>query len=475
MRYETTLRRSVTPLLLALALAGCATVPKLDANSTPHVPNTFKEADSQWTKLPAAAAQPQGEWWKVFADPTLDNLIARADRDNLSIQAASARLSQARALFKQTDAERSLHVDASAGAVRQEGDNTALGSHNAAGQPEPGSLGQVTLNASYEMDLFGKLAGASNAAALDANSKEALLASTRLIVQTDVAQTYFALRALDAERTLVRDTVKAYRGTQAVTERLYREGEVAELDFQRIQAQVAETESQALELDQRRATLEHALAVLVGEAASDFKLDEAGWDGTLPVIPAGVPSTVLARRPDVLAAESDLLAAETRVGVAKTAWFPSLTLTSYGGYASSQLHDFFRWPLRAWGIGALADLPIFDGGRRTAGINYADAQAGESLAHYREHVLTAFRDVEDQLSTLRILGQQSDVQARAVAASSRATVLSDSRYRNGQVSQLDLLDAQRNELSDRRLAVQVRSQQYQSTIALIRALGGSWS
>ncbi len=475
MRYDTTLRYTVTPLLLALALAGCATMPKLDPGSTPAVPSSFKETNSQWSKLPPAAAQLHGEWWKAFADPALDALITQADHDNLTIQAASARLAQARALFKQADANRALHVDASAGAVRQDGENSPLSTRNAAGRQIPGNMGQVTLNASYEVDLFGRLAGTSNAAALDANSKEALLASTRLIVQTDVAQTYFALRALDTERTLVRDTIKAYRATQAVTERLYREGEVSALDYERIKAQVAETESQALELDQRRATLEHALALLIGEAASNFKLDEARWEGLPPVIPAGIPSTVLARRPDILAAEDSLLAAQARIGVAKTAWLPSLSLTSYGGYASSQLSDLFRWPLRAWGIGALADLPILDGGRRRAGINLADAQASESLANYREQVLTAFKDVEDQLSTLRILDQQSDVQAHAVAASSRATELSDVRYRNGQVSQLDLLDAERSELNDRRLALQIRAQQYQSTIGLIRALGGGWS
>lgn len=474
MTYQTTLRRTLTPLMLALALAGCVTAPKLDPNSTPAVPSAFKEADSHWTTLPQAAAQPQGEWWKVFGDPTLDDLIARANQGNLSIQAASARLSQARALFKQVDADRALQVSASAGAVRQEGQNSVLSTRNAAGQLEPGSMGQVTLNASYEVDLFGKLSGTSNAASLDAKSREELVASARLVVQTDVAQTYYAIRATDAERNLVRDTVKAYRATQTVTEHLYREGEVSELDYQRIQAQVAETESQALELDQRRATLEHALALLMGEAASNFKLDEAVWDGAPPLIPSGIPSTVLARRPDVLAAENDLLAAQQRIGVAKAAWFPDLSLTSYGGYASSDLHNFFSWSTRAWGIGALANLPILDGGRREAGVNLADAKASESLAEYREHVLTAFKDVEDQLSTLRILEQQSDIQAQAVKASSRATVLSDSRYRNGQVNQLDLLEAQRSELTDRRLAVQVRSQQYQSTIALIRALGGGW-
>ena len=475
MPHTIQLRLIATPLLLAMVLAGCASAPRLDSKSTPPVPAAFKETSGEWSALPSSAVQPHGAWWKAFDDAALDELIGRANRDNLTIQAAAARLSQARALYQHAEADRLPQLDAGAGTVRQEGANSPLSKINKAGQLEPGELGQATLNATYEVDIFGRQAGNANATGLDAQSKAALLESTRLIVLTDVAQTYFALRAIDTERALVRDTVQAYRATQSVTERLYREGEVAELDYSRIRAQVAETEAQAFELDQRRATLEHALALLVGEAPADFKLDESAWNNVLPVIPAGVPSAVLVRRPDVLSAASELLAAQARVGVAKTAWFPTISLTANGGYASSELGNLFRWPARAWGVGALVDLPIFDGGRRNAGIQYADAQASESLARYRERVLTAFKDVEDQLSTLRILSSESDVQAQAVAATSRATVLSDSRYRNGLVSQLDLLEAQRSELSDRRLALQVRSQQFQSTIALIRALGGGWS
>ncbi|MBU2408038.1 MAG: TolC family protein, partial [Gammaproteobacteria bacterium] len=198
------------------------------------------------------------------------------------------------------------------------------------------------------------------------------------------------------------------------------------------------------------------------------------WSTVLPTIPAGVPSTVLARRPDVSAAQKSVLAAQSRVGVAQTAWFPSISLTGAGGYASPELGDLFKWSARSWGIGALLSLPLFDGGRREANVQTASAQLDGALASYREQVLTAFKDVEDQLSSLRILEAQSEVQARAVASSKRATVLSDSRYRNGLVSQLDLLDARRSELRNRRQALQVRSAQYQATVGLIRALGGAW-
>jgi len=183
---------------------------------------------------------------------------------------------------------------------------------------------------------------------------------------------------------------------------------------------------------------------------------------------------VLARRPDVSAAQSAMLAAQARVGVARAAWFPSVSLTGAGGYASPELGDLFKWSARAWSVGALLSLPLLDGGRREAGVQGAQAQLDAALASYRGQVLTAFREVEDQLSSLRLLEEQAEAQARAVASASRATLLSDSRWRNGLVSQLELLDARRSELRNRRQALQVKSAQYQACVALIRALGGGW-
>jgi multidrug efflux system outer membrane protein len=454
-------------LLIALILAACASVPAIDPASLPAAPVAFKEGDGQWTRAAPAEAQPRGEWWKAFSDATLDDLVARADRNNASIQVAAARLAQARSLVKSADADRLPQVGLGAGATRS---NLPPISENG----RPRTVTQVGADLSYEVDLFGRLAQASKAARLDANARDALLQSTRLLVQAEVAQTYLALRALDTERALVRRTVVTYRDTLDLTERRHRAGDVAELDVSRARTEVAATESEALALDRRRAELEHALAVLVGEVSSQFALNEGDWATALPVIPAGVPSTVLTRRPDVSAAQSSLLAAQQRVGVAKAAWFPSVSLTASGGYASPELGDLFKWSARAWGVGALLSLPIFDGGRREAGILGARAEMDAALAQYREQILVAFRDVEDQLAALRLLADQADAQARAVSSASRTTALSDARYRNGLVNQLDLLDAQRSELRNRRQALQVRSAQYQATVGLVRALGGSW-
>jgi multidrug efflux system outer membrane protein len=456
-------------LFFLLLLAGCASSPpQIDPSALPAVPASFKEGDGRWTTAAPAEAQPRGEWWKAFSDPVLDDLVERADRNNTSIQVAAARLAQARAFVRATDADRSVQVGVGASANRLQG---IVGGSSGPAR----SLFAAGADLSYEVDLFGRLAQATDAAVLDARSREGLLQSTRLLVQAEVAQTYLALRALDTERTLVRSTVGAYRETLALTERRYRAGDVAELEVARSRTEVAATESEALALDRRRAELEHALAVLIGEPASNFEMRVAEWNTALPLIPPGVPGTVLSRRPDVSAAQSTMLAAQARVGVAQAAWFPNVALTATGGYASPELSDLFQWSSRAWAIGVLASLPLFDGGRREAGVQSASAELDAALAGYREQILVAFRDVEDQLAALRLLAEQAEAQERAVTSASRSTALSDARYRGGYVSQLDLLDAQRSELRNRRQALQVRSAQYQATVALVRALGGGWN
>jgi outer membrane protein, multidrug efflux system len=464
-------RWALAPLLAALVLAGCASAPVVEPVAPPAAPAAFKELDGRWAALAPAEAQARGEWWKAFADPQLDALIERADRGNTGIQLAAARLAQARALLRSADADRWPQVGVSAGAARQT-------TSPAVGTTAPGTLLNAGASVSYEPDLFGRLAKASNAAALDAQSREALVQSTRLLVQSDVAQTYFALRAIDAERALVRQTVAAYSDTLRLTERRYQAGDVAELDLARVRTEVAATESQALALERSRAEVEHALAVLLGALPSalavDEKAGETDWAGALPQVPPGVPSTVLARRPDVAAAQRAMQAAQLRVGIAQSAWFPDVSLTASGGFASADIGDLFKWSARAWGVGALLSLPVFDGGRREAGVQSANAQWDAAAASHREQVLVAFREVEDQLSALRLLADQAGSQAQAVDSASRATVLSTSRYRNGYVSQLELLDARRSELANRRQALQVRAAQYQATVGLIRALGGGW-
>lgn len=456
----------LAPLAAALLLAGCATaLPELPAQPAP--PAQFKEAGERWTVAAPAEAQPRGEWWQAFGDPVMAQLVERAGLHNTDIHQAAARLAQARALVRGTQADRLPQVGLGAGVTRQAGANTASGA-------TPATLGQAAASFSWELDLFGRLSRTRDAAALDAQSREALLQSTRLAVQSETAQTYLTLRALDTERALVRETVAAYQDSLRLTQRRFQAGDIAELDVVRVQTDLAATEAEAIALDRRRAELEHGLAVLVGEAASQFSLAPVEWRTALPHIPAGIPGTVLARRPDVAAAQSSMLAAQARVGVAQAAWFPDVALTGAGGFASPELGDLFKWSARAWSVGALLSLPIFDGGRRESVRAGAQAQLDLALASYRGQVLVAFKEVEDQLAALRLLHEQDLAQARAVEAARRATQLSDTRYRNGLVSQLELLDARRSELRNRRQALQVKASQYLATVGLIRAIGGGW-
>lgn len=468
------MKRFVLSTLAAAALAGCASPALVDPAALPATPAAFKETQGgsqgaslgAWAPTAPAEAQTRGEWWRSFGDPALNALVDRAAQANTSVQAAAARLAQARALLGRAKADRWPEVGVSAGVSRQSNPETGW---------RPANLGQAGVGVAYEPDLFGRLSRAANAAELDAQAREALLQSAKLAAQADVAQAYFALRALDAERAIVTDTLTAHRNTLRLVESRRRAGDVAELEVARVRTELASTESEAFALEAQRALLEHAIAVLVGEPASGFALASSDWSGALPQVPAGVPSTVLARRPDVAGALRQMQAAQARVGVAQAAWFPNLSLTASGGYASPELSDVFKWSARSWAVGALLSLPVFDGGRRQAGVDSAQAALDEQVAGYRDKVLVALREVEDELATLRLLADQSQAQRSAVEASALATRLSESRYRNGLVSQLELLDAQRSELRSRRQAVQVRVAQYQATISLIRALGGDWS
>jgi len=322
-------------VLVSLFLSACATsLPEISADKLPAEPPA--EFKGKWTLAQPAEAQPRGEWWKAFNDPVLDGLIERADQGNASVRVAAARLAQARALVRSTNADRSPQVGLGAGARRAQG---IVG-----GDAGPArNLFTLGADFSYEVDLFGRLSHGVQAAKLDAQAQEGLLQSARLLVQASVAQTYLALRALDAERALVQTTLITYRETLSLTERRWRAGDVAELDVARASTEVSATESEYLALERRRAELENALAVLVGETPSKFSLQDAEWNTALPTIPAGVPSTVLTRRPDVSAAQQSMLAAQSRVGVAKAAWFPNVALTGFGGYASTDIDDLLQW------------------------------------------------------------------------------------------------------------------------------------
>jgi multidrug efflux system outer membrane protein len=449
-------------LSLVLAVAACASAPER-APASVTVPTEFRHPGAAASAAPASTPT----WWQVFQDADLDRLETQAAAGNTSLQTAAARLARARALVHSADAARYPQIGVHAGVSRQGGPII-----NAAGSE--GTLVTALADLSWEADVFGRLRQGVDAAALDAQSQEALLRDTRLLVQANVAQTYFELRALDAERALVDAAANAWRETVTITGQRLRSGSVAELEYVRAQAELATIESEAQALQRRRAELEHAIALLAGVPASSFELPPQEWRAALPGIPAGVPAEVLTRRPDIAAAQRAVQAAQARAGLARTAWFPTLSLTASGGSASPDLGQLLQTATRAWSIGALVGGVLFDGGRREAGVQLADADLEAAAAGYREQILTALREVEDQLSSVQLLAAQSRTASTAVDLGRRATLMAESRYRSGLASQLDVLDARRTELRNERDALQVRSAQYQATVRLIRALGGGW-
>lgn len=471
----------VAPLLAAL-LTACA-APVFQQPSV-TVPAAFKESavpltatdGTRWKVGQPAESQPRGQWWLVFHDTTLDDLIAQAASANASLEVAAARLKQARAVAGIAAADRIPQVGINAGAQRG---RTAPG---AAGLPAdagaaPTNLFQAGLTASYEVDLFGRVAANVGATRLDAAAASATYRSVLLSLQADVAQTYFHLRQTDAELETLARAIKLREENVHVNQRRYDLGDIGEFDLARAKTELSTARAEAIGVQRQRVTGEHALAVLLGRPAADFSLGAAALqDSTaLPVVPAGLPSSLLERRPDIAAAQQTMEASNQRIGVARSAMFPALSLNAAaGGQSGGSIADVLRWSSRSWILGALLSMPLIDGGRNRNNIVRSEAVLEESVATYRQSVLVAFAEVEDNLAGLRILQEQSAQLDDAVGSARRSAQLAQTLYAAGRSSYLDVLDAQRNLATIERAAVQLRGNRAVTTVSLIRALGGGW-
>ncbi len=397
-------KRWATLLLIGLVTGCASTSPTRPSLLIDATPTSFKAHT-----LPHAAASTPvapARWWTVYSDPVLNALVERANQGNTDIQMAASRLAHAKALSAQAGAARQPQVALGAGATRLEGPLL-----NAAGQE--GTLLTAGVTLSYEVDVLGRLTQTRDAAALDQQSRVALLESARLLTQAQVVQTYLALRTLDEESDVLRQNLAADQQRLQIQAYRLQSGSISEIEFERLRSDSTATGTETQVLEQRRVELENALAVLVGETPSEFKLVRTDWAGSLPVLPPGLPAQVLARRPDITAAKKDLLAAQQRLGIAESAWFPSLTLTGAGGFATTDLGTLFSVSMQTWALGAVAAMPLLDGGRREAALAMADADLVTAAARYRSSVLVALREVEDQLSATRLLALQRDaMQAR---------------------------------------------------------------
>ncbi|WP_426174157.1 efflux transporter outer membrane subunit [Massilia sp. TWR1-2-2] len=461
----------IAPLLAALLLVACSSTPVLDAPAVP-VPAAFKEASqpvtaadgTTWKSAQPAEAQARGQWWLAFHDPVLSAMVDEATTANASLAVAAARVKQARALAGLAESDRSVQLGAAVGAQRS------------GATSQRSTAYQASLSASYEVDLFGRVAAGVSAAQADASGSEATYRSVLLALQADVAQTYFRIRATDAELAALAKSVDLRQQSVKVNQSRFDNGDIGEFDLVRAKTELAAARAEAIGLQRQRLQLEHALAVLLGKPAADFAaqsnpLLEAAL---LPAIPAGLPSALLERRPDITAAQRAMVASNARIGQARAAMFPALGLSAAGGGESSALSNVLKWSSRSWLLGALMSVPIIDGGRNKANVARSEAVLEESVAAYRQNVLVAFAEVEDNLAGLRILAGQSEQIDAGVVLARRSADLAQKLYQAGRSSYLDLLDAQRNLALIERNAAQLRGSQAVTTVALIRSLGGGW-
>jgi len=449
-------RFSMSALAAAMILVGCSTTKPTEKIKL-DLPSQYRESqsdlDGAWKVARPADGVDRGTWWAVFDDTDLNKLISEATRSNSTLAIALARVREARASAGLVDADRAFQLNTGVGPTRQRDSTSAS------------TQWRAQVNASYEVDLFGRLSDNSRAARLDAQGQEAAYRSVLLALQADVAQQYFSIRSLDSELDVLQKTIRLRQEALRLVQHRYDAGDISELDVAQAKTELSTAQAEEERVERGRSQRDHALAILLGKAPAQFTLATAPLRPVVLSVPPGLPSDLLERRPDIAQAQRQLAAASARIGAAKAAFFPSLTLTGTAGYESNELRNLFQWSSRSWLLGPLVGtaltLPLLDGGRNKAN-------------NYRQQVLVGFQDVEDNLSALRTLDSQIRFESEAVGSANLATRLAESRYRNGSASYLEVIDAQRSSLSAQRAESQSVGQRAVASVGLIRALGGGW-
>ncbi len=464
-------------LLLATAATSFAALPSVGPDYVRPIvnaPGVYRDVPAEnsapWKTAEPADALARGQWWQLFADPVLDGLETRALAANQDLQAASARVGEAAAAAGLARSAYWPQVGLNPYIVRERTSGTIDNLF-----PDPlTTTHSLPLVASWELDLFGRVRRLNESARAEAAASVATFESVRLSLTAELAVDYFSLRALDRERALLHDTVGLRQQELDLVSARLRNGAATELDVARAETELATTEAEFAALTVRRETLQNALAVLTGEPANSFSLAVNQIEVVVPSVPAGLPSDLLERRPDIAAAERTLAAANARIGVAKAAFFPAISLTGSAGFASGDISQLFQADSRAWSIGPSLYLPIFQGGRNRANLERSRAAYDENVAVFRQSILVAFREVQDALTATRLLADQSAAQDRAAASARHAATLAQMRYDAGYVSYLEVIDAQRTSLANERAVAQLTAQRLNTSVALIKALGGGW-
>ncbi|MBB6255085.1 efflux transporter outer membrane subunit [Nitrospirillum iridis] len=454
-----------------LALAACNLAPDYQPPQL-VLPPAFKEAGgSPWQPAQPSDQAARGPWWMAFNDPVLNGLEDKIEAANPTLKGALARYDEARAGAAAVSAGLLPRVDLDASLTnnRQSKDRPLRG----ANQRDVYGSNTVGASASYEVDLWGKVRNQVAAGQAEAQASAADLASVRLGLQAELATDYFALRGLDERARILADTVAAYEKQLSLTQTLFQGRIVAGMDVSRAETQLDSARSQVSQVASQRAQMEHAIAALVGLTPAEFSLAPTPWTPTLPAVPTGLPSTLLQRRPDIAAAERDVRAANAGIGVARAAYYPDLSLQAVGGFQDTGF-NLLKLPMAFWSVGPGVTLPLFEGGRLDAGLARAVAQQDEAAAKYRQTVLSAFREVEDNLAAIRWLGTAAKDEDAGTQAAQRTLGMAMNLYRDGADSYLDVVTAQTALLEAQQSSLDLHTRQVQADVALIRALGGGW-
>lgn len=443
--------------------SGCAVGPDYQRPSA-VTPAAYKEANN-WVPAAPADALDRGPWWTLFNDSILNELASGIEVSNQNIAIASANYAQARALVREQRAALFPVITLNGSATKSGGGSSSS---------RTGNTYQANIGGSWEPDVWGRLSRGVDSASASSQASAADLASARLSAQGELATNYFSIRQTDAQQALLANTIAGYQRTLQITQNRYAAGIAAKTDVLQAQTQLANAQAEALGLSRQRAQLEHAMAVLLGRAPADFTLASTQWTASVPEVPLGVPSTLLERRPDIAAAERRVAVANEQIGIAQSAFYPSVNLNASYGFSASAVSDLFSASNSLWSLGLSAAQVLFNAGATRERVTGAQAAHDAAVARYRQTVLAAFQNVEDQLAATRVLVQQQALRGQASQAADEAETQMLNRYREGQVSYTEVVTAQATALSARRALVQVQADRQTTAVALIQSLGGGW-
>jgi NodT family efflux transporter outer membrane factor (OMF) lipoprotein len=459
-----------TCVLSMLLVAGCTVGPNYKRPAAP-VPPVYKEV-GDWKPAQPNDQNLGGNWWEIFQDSQLNDLEAQVNVSNQNLKAAEAQYTQARAVLRYNRAAYYPTITGGASATRNRISNRRPASIVANGITYNDY--QIPLQLSYEVDVWGRVRRTVESYRDQAQASAADLATVNLSLHAELAMDYFQARTLDAEEQLLNSTVTQYEQALALIQSRFSGGIASDLEVQQAETQLETTRAQAIDVGVARAQYEHAVAILIGKPPAEFSLPALPLTASPPPIPAGLPSELLERRPDIAAAERLMASANAQIGVAKAAYYPTINLGATGGFESGVITTLISGPSILWSAGGSAALPLFDAGRRRATEDQAIAAYDQAVANYREAVLTGFQQVEDNVAALRILEHEAQVQEKAVVAAQKYLELANTRYVGGVTSYLEVTTAQSAALSDEVTAVTILGRRMVAAVTLVQALGGGW-